>query len=161
MSYGQAPHAGGKFLIQALFKKIYVSISDLGAILPSRQQLRLMKYDDILSVVRALIEPRFMCQVGAKRYMGANSWNSCSDTEGPMAPLNMLWLGVVLEPREAMPPLCWVGGTGGEGKAQGFCIFYRVYSGEPVLPALYHSNWTAKEKEGRGEMGATAQCEAS
>lgn len=24
-----------------------------------------------------------MCQVCAKRYMGANSWNLCSDTEGP------------------------------------------------------------------------------
>lgn len=90
-----------------------------------------MKYDDILSVEHLLSSRS--CQVGAKRYMGANSWNLCSDTEGPMAPLNMLWLGgVVLEPRGDATSAGWVAQVV-KGKAQ-VCIT-ELLSWEPVSPS--------------------------
>lgn len=65
-----------------------------------------------------------------------------------MAPLNMLWRGGWSPERRCH--LRWVGGTGGEGRSPG--LRYRAPTlGSQVLPALYHSDWTANEKEGRGD----------
>lgn len=67
---------------------------------------------------RALIELSLMCQVCAKRYMGANSWNLCSDTEGPSKHA-LAGVGGGCWSPERRCHLCWVGGTGGEGKSPG------------------------------------------